>query len=183
MTDLIRLLVEVLTYLWPFRQVAHWQHGVCYILGRYVWTVPPGCWPVVPYFTDVRPVDMVPAIYGTPLQTITLKDGRALTYSATVTAKVFDAAKALNDVDHWPETLVEMVAGMISERLAGVDPARFDAGRGVRARLLEELREELDKGSVAYGVNVQAVRFANFAVVETLRLLTEPATFVQGTRR
>jgi site-specific DNA-methyltransferase (adenine-specific) len=176
-SDLIRVLVDVWVHLWPFRVVHTWQRGVYYVAGRYWRTVPPGVWPVVPFFTDLRPVDVVAGIWATPLQTITLRDGRALTYSAMITVRVEDAAAALNLVMDWSESTLELVSGILSERLADAEPERFDPARGKRDRLLEAIRAAADDGTRAFGVRVDAVRFSNFAVgVRTLRLLTERAT-------
>jgi len=164
-------------YVFPFRRVEQWEAGLYYVLGRYWRTVGPGCWPLTPYFMDVVPVSMVPSIHGTALQTITLRDGLTLTYSATATVQVENAATATNAVDKWPETTMELIAGLLSERLADVDPKRFDPARNKRDRLLEELREEIDTATKVFGVRVRSLRFNNFALgVRTYRLMSERAT-------
>jgi regulator of protease activity HflC (stomatin/prohibitin superfamily) len=181
MADLIRVLIEVLHFLSPLRAVHQWQHGVYYVMGKAKWVVGPGCWPIIPYFMDVRPVDMVPAVYGTPLQTITLRDNRALTFSASITVKVEDANKALNSLDNWPETTVETVSGLLSEKLADVEPTRFDPARGKRDRLLEELRNDATTVMEQYGVKIMTIRFNNFVLgIRTYRLLTETATMTSS---
>jgi hypothetical protein len=134
MPELIRALAELLQSLWPLRSVWQWQRGVYYVCGRYWRTVGPGVWPVIPWFVDVRPVNVAPAIHHTALQTVTLRDGRTLVFSATITSEVEDAAAAYNRVDRWGEAVVELVAGLLSERLADADPARFDPSPGVAGR-------------------------------------------------
>jgi regulator of protease activity HflC (stomatin/prohibitin superfamily) len=175
--ELLQLILHVVQYLWPFRIVEQWEHGVYYACGRYWRTVGPGVWPVVPYFMEVRAVSVAPAIHGTPLQTVTLRNKLVLTYSATITVQVEDAAKALNEVDQWHETVIEMASGTLAERLAEADPDRFDPDRKKRQRLMEELRAELDGEAVKWGVRVLKLRFGNFALgVRTHRLLIERAT-------
>lgn len=182
MSDLIRFVIEMLQQLWPLRLVLQWQMGVYYLCGRYAGTVGPGVWPVIPWLMDVLKVDVVPAIYATPLQTVTLRDNRALTFSATVTTEVEDAAQAVNAVERWPETTVELVSGLLSERLADVKPDRFDPARGKRDNLIEELRKEMDEETAKFGVRIRALRFSNFAVgVRTYRLLSEWATMRTAT--
>jgi regulator of protease activity HflC (stomatin/prohibitin superfamily) len=175
--ELLQLLLHVFGYLWPFRVVRQWEGGVWYVWGRYWRTVGPGVWPVIPYFSDILAVSRAPAIYGTPLQTVTLRDKRQLTFSATITVQVEDAAKALNEVEAWHETVVELAAGRLAERLAEADPDRFEPDRKKRQRLLEELRAELDGEAQKWGLRVLGVRFNNFALgLRTYRLLSEPAT-------
>jgi regulator of protease activity HflC (stomatin/prohibitin superfamily) len=177
MPELIRALAELLQSLWPLRSVWQWQRGVYYVCGRYWRTVGPGVWPVIPWFVDVRPVNVAPAIHHTALQTVTLRDGRTLVFSATITSEVEDAAAAYNRVDRWGEAVVELVAGLLSERLADADPARFDPSPGGRGALVEELRAEADAATAAFGVRVRALRFGNFAVgVRAYRLMGDVAT-------
>ncbi|HET6576476.1 MAG TPA: SPFH domain-containing protein [Fimbriiglobus sp.] len=178
MSDLIRLLIEIWAAVWPFRLVRSWQQGVWFVCGRYWRTVGPGCWPVVPFFMELRPVEVVPSIWATPLQAITLRDKRALTYSAMVTVRVEDPAAALNLVDEWPESTLELVSGQLSETLAEVDPEGFDdPSYKKRANLMERIREAADAETRKFGVRVEKVRFNNFAVgVRTVRLLIDRAT-------
>lgn len=176
MAELLRLLLDLLERLAPAAKVNPWEVGVVSIWGRYWRTVRPGIYPVIPWLVDVHCVSIVPAIHGTPLQTITLRDGRALTFSATVTVQVDDAARAWNTVDRYAESTMELVSALLAEHLADVDPDRFDPARGKRDRLLAELASEADAETQRFGVRVRAIRFGNFAVgVRTLRLLTEPA--------
>lgn len=176
MPDLVRLLLELLQTLSPLRLVWQWQRGLYYVCGRYWRTVGPGCWPVVPWLVDVKPVGVVPAIYNTPLQTVTLRDGRALAFTATITAEIENAAEAWNRVERVAESTVELVAGILADRLADADPGRFDPAPGKREVLIEELRAEADRATAEFGVRVRAIRFANFVLgVRTYRLLGEQA--------
>lgn len=181
MGDFLRLLIDAAQFLWPLRLVEQWEVGVCYVFGRYWRTVGPGAYFVIPWFMEVRSVGIVPAIYTTPLQNVTLRDGRALSFSATITVQVEDAAKALNDVDQWPETTVELLCGMLSERMADVEPTRLDPARGKRDRLLEELRTDADDQTQVFGVRVKAIRFSNFTVgIRTYRLVMDKATLMSN---
>lgn len=176
MTDLLRLTIDVWRYLWPFRTVEQWQMGVYYLWGRYWRTVGPGIWPVLPYFTQLLAANVVPTIHSTPLQTLTLKDGRTLTFSATMTVRVENIALALNSVDQFNETTIELVSGILAEHLARVEPTRLDPEVNNRGQLLKELKAEADQETQKFGVRIDAIRFPSFAFVRTLRLLSERAT-------
>lgn len=174
MTEFLRLLGEWVQYLFPFRRVDAWEAGVCLVAGRYWRTVPPGVYLVIPWFMDVVTVNTVPGVYMTPLQTVTLRDGVALTFSAAIEVVVEDAAKAHCTIEAWAETVTEQARGLLAERLADVDPARFDAARGKRDRLMGELLDELNATTLDYGVRVRRLWFPSFALgVKTYRLLSE----------
>ena len=136
---------------------------------------------VVPGLCEVKLVPVVPEIETTSLQTITLRDGRSLTYSASITVVVVDAYLAYNTVGHWSETVIEMAARLISAGLADAEPDRFDPTRGKRDRLIEELRKELDDAVKVYGLSIPAIGLNNFALgVKTVRLLLDKAVMSEG---
>lgn len=178
MGELLNVLIQIFQFVWPFRPVEHWERGVVYLFGKYWRMVGPGRWPVVPFFMDVRAVSVVPAILATPLLTITLKDGRTLTFSAAATVYVEDPAQALNAIDDFQTTTQELLGARIAEKLAEVDAARLDTG--ARKRLLSDLTRWLDEETILYGVRVTTLRFTNFAVnLKSYRLLMDaslPAT-------
>lgn len=181
MTELLRLVVDIIQPLWPVRLVMPWQKGLYFLCGRYCGEVNPGVWPILPYFGDVKCVSVVPEVYPLPLQTVTLRDGSTLTYSVSITVVVRDAAKAYLKLGHYTETVGELAAAMVSEGLADADPARFDPARGKRDRLLDEIRQELNKEIGQYGVEATAVRLNNFAKgIRTLRLLLDKAVLTEG---
>lgn len=181
MAELLRQLLDLLKETNPFRVVQQWQVGLVTIAGRYWWTTGPGLKVVVPFLCDVHKVSVVPAAATTPLQTVTLRDGRTLTFSVTITYAVADANLAFNHVERYQETVIELASGVVAEVLADADPERFDPARGKRGRLLEEVREELDAECRRFGLEVRRLRLTNFALgVRTVRLLLDRAVLSEG---
>jgi regulator of protease activity HflC (stomatin/prohibitin superfamily) len=175
MESLAKLLMDVVTLLWPFHLVKTWEQGLYFVCGRYQWTCRPGLKLVIPWFCEVKCVSIVPEIETTPLQTVTLRDGQTLTYSASLTIQVVDAERAYNRVGHWSETIIELSAGVVSACLADAEPRRIiDPSRSKRENLLDEIRDEINAVASAYGVEVRALRLNNFALgIPTLRLLMD----------
>lgn len=172
----MRMLLDVMYAMSPLRIVWQWQEGVYYVCGRYQGRVGPGLKVVIPGLCDVKCISVVPEIYSTPLQTITLRDGTTLTYSASITVVVEDAAKAFNTLGHYSETVVELAARILSEGLADADPKRFDPARGKRDNLLAEMQDEVNAQCVRYGLRVTGLGLNNFVRgARTLRLLTDRA--------
>lgn len=181
MLELVRLIIDTAGQLLPFRVVWQYQRGLYYLCGRYQGTVGPGLKFVVPGLCDVKCVSIVPDVSTTPLQAVTLRDGKHLTFSASITFRVTDPNLAYNTLGHWTETVVEIASGIVSEGLADADPDRFDPARGKRDRLIEELRGEVDKAVQVYGLTVMALRLNNFALgVRTVRLLVDKAVLGEG---
>lgn len=181
MGEFLRLLLDFAAHLSPVRIVYSWQRACYFVAGRLVGVVGPGLKVVVPYLCDVRPVSVVPAVYGTPLQTVTLRDGRTLAFSASVTVQVTDPAAAYTTLDHYEETVVEIAAGVLSDGLANADSDRFDPAPERRGLLLIELRDEVNAAIRHHGLSVSAVRLNNFVLgVPTVRVLADRATLGAG---
>lgn len=180
MGDLILKLIDLGAHLIPFRIVRHWERGVYLVCGRYWRTVGPGLKLVVPFLCEVCRVPVVPEVYLTPLLSVTLRDGRALTFSASVTVVVTDAAKAFLELGHYAETVQEIAAAVLAEGLADADPRRFDPAHGKRDRLLADLRADVNAEIARYGLEVTAVRMNSFVLnPRTLRLLLDRAVLPQ----
>lgn len=160
MTDFLRLLLDAIAYVWPFRIVYQYQRGCYYVLGRFWREVGPGIYPVVPWFTEVTEADVAEAIVGTGRQDITLADGTMLSFSATATCRVVSARAALNDVDQYRETAQEALASVLADRLADLDVAKLE--NGSRRRLLTTLRNAVGDELGPYGISVSKVRFTSF---------------------
>ena len=184
MPELLRLIIDLLTPLWPLRIVWEWQRGLYYIAGRCMGEVGPGVKAVVPYICDVKCVSIVPEIYTTPLQTITLRDKSNLTYSASLTVVVKNPRAAYNLIGHYEETIVELAARILSDGLADADPERFDPARGKRERVIDELRQEINKAASLYGLEITGLGMNNFARnVRTIRLLLDRAVLAEPQNR
>jgi regulator of protease activity HflC (stomatin/prohibitin superfamily) len=172
--EFLRVLLDILYALCPFRVVWQWQQGVYFFCGRSQGAVGPGLKLVFPGLCEVRTVSVVPEIYTTPLQTVTLRDKSTLTYSASITVVVRNAERAYTTLGHYAETVVELAARVLSDELADADPERFDPARKKRERLLSEMREAVNRECAAYGLEVTALGLNNFVRgIRTIRLLTD----------
>lgn len=162
MSDFLRLLLDSIQYLWPFRMVKQWERGGYYVLGRWWREVGPGIYPVVPWFTDVTEISVAEAIVGTGRQDITLSDGSMLSFTAAATVGVVDVRLALNVVDSYTETVQELLASVLADKLAEVDAARVTPEK--RTRLFADLKRWVAAEALAYGVEVRTVRFTSFII-------------------
>lgn len=159
-TEFGRFLVEVLQYVWPFRVVYEWERANYYVCGKMWKTTGPGLKLVVPFFTDLRSEGVVPTVFTTPLQSIQLKDGSTLTFSAAITLEIVDLDKAYNKVQSWDQTTVELTSGILAEKLADTDVEKLE--QAYRGRLIGGCTQTLNNALGDLGVKVTALRFNNF---------------------
>lgn len=176
MGDLLLKLIDMAGSLAPFRTVPAWSVGLYMVFGKCRGVVGPGLKLILPGACEVIKVSVVPDVYVSPLQSVTLRDGSTLTFSASVTVVVTDARKAYLELGHYTETVQEIAAAVLAEGMADADPERFDPARGKRDRLLAELREEINAAIGCYGLTATALRLNNFVRgVRTVRLLLDRA--------
>lgn len=162
MSEFLRVLLEFIEFLWPLRRVEQWEMGGYYVFGRWWKQVGPGVWPIIPWFFDVKMVSVAEAIVGTGRQDITLSDKSMLSFAATATVQVKDIYSALNLVDAYTETMQELLASVLAEKLAEVDAVRLEPEK--RGRLFADLQRWVAKEAEQYGIEVKKVRFTSFII-------------------
>jgi regulator of protease activity HflC (stomatin/prohibitin superfamily) len=158
--DFLRVLLDSIEYLWPFRMVHAWERGIYLVCGRATRSVGAGVWPVIPWFTDVVPVIVKPSVYSLPRQSVGLADGSTLTYQAIMTVCVDDVVAAYTELAHYVESVQEITMGLIAERLSEMDTARLapDGRRKLSAAIRQSLNAELRP----YGVRCIDLQFAQW---------------------
>jgi hypothetical protein len=173
--EFVRLILDSISFLWPIHIVMEWERGNYYICGHFWKTMGPGPKLVIPFFTDIRTETAVPMVFVTPMQSIMLKDGGTLTFSATITLTVVDLDKAFNAVETWASTSTELASGILAEKLADTDSGLFEPEK--RGRLIGGCKVTLGNALSEYGVKVHALRFNNFVKnMRVYRLFNEQHT-------
>jgi len=186
MAELVKLAMDLVALLWPFRRVYPWERGIYFAFPPFArgrcWEVGPGLKVLFPWFTDLRTVCVKPEVYTTPLMLVALRDGRTLNFSAAVTIEVRDAVRAYTELGHWVESVVEIAASVIAEGLIRLDADRLDPAHKKLDRAIEELRTDVNKALDPYGLYALRLRLSNLVPggpVRTIRLLTDRATLSQ----
>lgn len=170
MASFLQVLIDALEFLWPFRQVMEWERGVRYTLGRSGAVLPPGTYPVIPWFIEVKTVDAAVDVIGTEEQTIDLTDGSTLTFTASAKLRVVRPDAALNRVVDYEDNVAEDIAAVLADTLADMPVDRLDPDR--RRRLLATCVLATNKETEEYGMEVISIRFTDFIrEVNVVRLI------------
>lgn len=163
MGDFLRVVLDSISYLWPFRFVHQYEAGGYYVLGKMHWRVRPGwLYPIVPWFCDVKTLTVVSHRVTGGRQDITMLDGTMLTFEARAAVNVFDVDKALNDVDDMHHAVQLDMGSVLAEKLATEDPDRLRPRR--RGTLFKELTAAVSAATEPYGVRVEDVGFVSFVL-------------------
>jgi len=170
--DFLRVLGEWIAFLWPWKICHTWEQGVMFVCGRYWKTVGPGCYFVFPWFMYLHEVSVVPGMLVTPRLDITLLDGTSLSLVASAWHRVVDANLAVNTIEDYGSTSVELLMSVLADRIARVKPERLEPEN--RAALLRDLTAWAQAEAAEYGIELTKVRFSTFVLrARTYRLLGE----------
>lgn len=181
MLELVRLIIDTAGKLLPFRIVFEWERACVYWCGKFWYTTGPGLKLLIPGLMDVKPLSVVQDPITTPRLDVTLRGGKHLSYSATISIEVIDPNLAWNTVNRYAETALERTCGIISQGLRDAKPERFDPERGKFDRLTEELREEVNELLKTFGLNAVAIQFPNFVLgARIYRLVTDKSILGEG---
>lgn len=162
MTELVRLVLDVLAFLWPFRIVRVYQRGVYYVLGRVWREAGPGLWVVVPFFTEVATYHVNDQPLTLPQQRLTLRDGRQLVVRVLVVIKVVDVVRADTAVADFLESCQEQAQAVVADRLMAMEGERIDEAS--RRQLLAAIRQSLAPQLAEYGCAVERLSFVQFVL-------------------
>lgn len=169
-SELLAILKEIWSYIWPFEIIMQWQRAGYYRNGKFVRVVGPGLKIKVPWFQNYEPVGMVPNPLVTGRMDITLEDG-TLSFDATAQMVVLDPEKALNNIDDYHTSTVQILASVLSDKLAQVEREQLSPSR--RGRLMSNLHRWVNAETSDFGVEIRNIRFNSFVLnIKTFRLLT-----------
>ena len=170
----VESLVEFITRFWPFAIIDQYEEGVLYVLGRAKKErLMPGLYMFVPWFMDVVAVVVVPDPVSSPLLNVTLTDDTALTYSVTAIYRITIPWCALNMLNMYKRSIIEMISSKTSEMLGEVNAARvIDPAK--RKTLLTTMLVKVTAEMETFGITVDALRFTNFILKQrTYRVITD----------
>lgn len=180
MEGFLRIILDSLQFLWPFAYVQQWERGVYYFCGKALFECKAGIpYPKIPWFCEVRALTVVQDTVVTPLQTIMLKDGGTLTFSATAQIRIANVTSAYNKVAKHDETVIEDIAAILAEKLAEVGAERL--APEVRGRLIGACKQSLAATVGVYGIEILTLRFNNFVRdIRVYRLFNDQMYSMKG---
>lgn len=172
-TDFISKLIEILQYLSPVKIIYQWENGCRYRFGKYKKTLKPGIYFIIPFFQEIKTDTIVPDLVQSPLQTITLSDGKTLTYSAQFTLRIYNLGLAYNNVSLFKETAREIASAGLADTFAVLPSAEL-LNIPTRCAACDYAEKYINKSLEKYGMVCDKISLINFAIgMRTIRLITD----------
>ncbi len=101
----------------PFKVVNHDEEGVLLRRGRYIRTLDPGIYWIIPLIDEIRVIDIKSQLIDLPDKAITDRlTGETWTVSGTIEYSVDDPKKALLEVHDYDEAVQTLAVAIIAEK-------------------------------------------------------------------
>lgn len=164
---LFDIVIQFLDLFKPFKVINEFERGVVLRLGKYQRTVEPGFHWILPFNIDKVLVDkVVPRTVNLGAQGLTTLDGKSITVSAVVTAQLRDVRRALLEVEHVDEALMDSCYATIGDLIVAHD---WDTVR--TPEFTDTVTKACRKQAWRYGVEILKIQFADRTPTKAIRLL------------
>ena len=160
---IVILLVIILV---SIKQVNQYERGIKFTLGRFSKIMNPGWNLVFPIFQSYRKVDIRTKAVDVPEQDAITKDNVSVRINAVIYYKVFDASKAVLEVENFyfavgqlAQTTMRNAVGSVSldELLSEID------------KISEEICKIIDKATDQWGIKVENVELKDVSLPEEMK--------------
>jgi regulator of protease activity HflC (stomatin/prohibitin superfamily) len=160
----IAIIVAVLI-LSSLRQVNQYQRGVLFAMGRFYKIMEPGWRLVIPIFQSYQKVDMRVKAVDVPDQKAITKDNVSVTVNAVIYYKVFDAAKAVIEVENFYYAISQYAQTTMRNIVGEVT---LDELLANREKIADRIREIVDVETDAWGLKVSNVELKDVSLPPTM---------------
>jgi regulator of protease activity HflC (stomatin/prohibitin superfamily) len=162
----ILILIFVFLILPGFRVVQQYQKGAVFLFGKITGIKEPGLAWIIPYFSNMRKVDLRTITLPIPPQRIITKDNVSLDVSAVAYYKVVDVTKSIVAIEN-VMSAINQLSQTTMRNIVG--KFQLDEILSERDAINTEIRTTLDARTEEWGVIVSAVEIKDIELPENMQ--------------
>ncbi len=160
---IVILLVIILV---SIKQVNQYERGIKFTLGRFSKIMNPGWNLVFPIFQSYRKVDIRTKAVDVPEQDAITKDNVSVRINAVIYYKVFDASKAVLEVENFYFAVGQLAQTTMRNAVGSVS---LDELLSERDKISEEICKIIDKATDPWGIKVENVELKDVSLPEEMK--------------
>jgi regulator of protease activity HflC (stomatin/prohibitin superfamily) len=153
----------------PFRVVRVYQRGVKFRLGILKPTLEPGFHWIIPMIDQVDIVDVNQETKNLPNQSVTTKDGKAVTFSVNIIYETLDAALLFTAVQSHEESFTAVAMVHMAQRIREWEWHELLEGQ---KDLEKSLRDTLTTRVKPWGIRIVGVGITDLTQARPIRIIT-----------
>lgn len=160
---IIILLVIVLS---SIKQINEYERGIKFTLGKFSKIMSPGWKIVLPIFQSYKKVDIRTKAVDVPEQDAITKDNVSVRINAVIYYKVFDASKAVLEVENFYFAVGQLAQTTMRNAVGSVS---LDELLSERDKISEEICNIIDKATDPWGIKVENVELKDVSLPEEMK--------------
>ena len=162
----ILIIIVIILLLLSVRQINEYERGVKFTAGKFSKIMNPGWRIVVPIFQSYKKVDIRTKAVDVPEQDAITKDNVSVRINAVIYYKVFDASKAVLEVENFYFAVGQLAQTTMRNAVGSVS---LDELLSERDKISEEICNIIDKATDPWGIKVENVELKDVSLPEEMK--------------
>ena len=162
----ILIVFIIVLLLVSIRQIDEYERGVKFTLGKFTKIMKPGWRLVFPVFQSYRKVDIRTKAVDVPEQDAITKDNVSVRINAVIYYKVFDASKAILEVENFYFAVGQLAQTTMRNAVGSVS---LDELLSERDKISTEICKIIDKATDPWGIKVENVELKDVSLPEEMK--------------
>ena len=146
------LIVVIVIIIKSIKQINEYERGILFSFGKYTKVLEPGWTIVLPIIQSYRKVDIRTKAVDVPEQDAITKDNVSIRINAVIYYKVFDAGKAICEVENFYYAVGQLAQTTMRNIVGSVT---LDELLSERDKISSEICAIIDKASDPWGIKVE----------------------------
>ncbi len=163
---IILLIILVVVILVSIKQIDQFERGVKFTFGKFTKIMNPGWNIVLPIFQSYRKVDIRTKAVDVPEQDAITKDNVSVRINAVIYYKVFDASKAVLEVENFYYAVGQLAQTTMRNAVGSVS---LDELLSEREKISDQICSIIDKATDPWGIKVENVELKDIALPEEMK--------------
>ena len=175
MEHLLLILLGILFFviISSIREISQYERGILFTCGKYSKILNPGWHVIIPIFQSYKKVDIRTKAVDVPEQEAITKDNVSVKINAVIYFKVFDASKAILEVENFRYAVSQYAQTTMRNAVGSVT---LDELLSQRDKISSEICKIIDEATDPWGVKVENVELKDIALpMEMKRVIAKVA--------
>jgi len=163
---LVILVIALVLVFTSIKQVDEYERGILFRFGKYVKVLNPGWHVVLPIIHFYRKVDIRTKAVDVPEQDAITKDNVSIRINAVIYYKVFDASKAVLEVENFYYAVSQLAQTTMRNVVGSVS---LDELLSEREKISTEICKIIDNATDPWGIKVENVELKDVSLPEEMK--------------
>ena len=160
------LVVVAIVILSSIKQIEEYERGVLFTFGKFSKILKPGWNIILPIFQSYKKVDIRTKAVDVPEQDAITKDNVTVRINAVIYYKVFDASKAILEVENFYYAVEQLAQTTMRNAVGAVT---LDELLSEREKISENICKIIDEASDPWGIKVENVELKDIRLPEEMQ--------------